>query len=335
MDQERADETIRREPTLAQGVVAGLLAGAAVVIFFLVLDAANGEVLRTPTMLASAVFGRETAAVGAGLIAAFTSLHFAVFAALGAGATTLFRWAGLPQNVISGALYGLFVFSLIFYTSVVATGIDVLPGSWWPAALVGNLVAGLVLGGYLHRVGPRQGVLGLREGVAAHPVLREGIVAGLLGAAAVAAWFLVVDLVAREPLWTPAALGSALFKGASTPEAVRLTASTVLGYTVVHLAGFLLLGSVAAGLVAQAEKFPPLVFALLLLLVVFEVFFIGLTVALGEWILERLAWWSVFVGNLLAAGAMGGYLWRSHPVLREKLRSGEALDQEHRADEVR
>lgn len=317
-----------RDPTVGQGVIAGLLAGASVALFFLVLDAVSAEVLRTPTVLAAAVFGQAPASVGAGLIAAFTGLHLAVFAALGAGAVTLFRWAGLPQNVTSGALYGIFVFSLLFYVSLMVTGTEVFPASWWPAALVGNLVAGVVLGGYLHWIGPRPGVLGLQEGLDAHPVLREGILAGLLGAVAVAGWFLVVDFVAREPLWTPAALGSALFQGVSNPEAVRITASTVLGYTVLHLGGFLLVGAIAAGLVAQAEKFPPLVFALLLLLVVFEVFFIGLTVALGEWILESLAWWSVFVGNLLAAGAMGGYLWRSHPILQEKLRSGAAWGRE-------
>lgn len=313
-----------RAPTVGQGIVAGLLAGAAVALFFLVLDVAAGELFRTPSHLAAAVFGEAPADVGSVLIVLFTGLHLAVFAGLGAGAVVLFRWAELPQNVISGALYGLFVFSLIFYVSLLVTGTGVFPASWWPAALAGNFVAGVVLGGYLHWVGPRSGVLGLRDGLKEHPVVREGLLAGLLGAVAVAAWFLVVDLALREPLWTPAALGSALFEGAAGPEQVRITLGTVLGYTALHLGGFLLAGMVAAGLVGQVEKFPPLVFALLLLVVVFEVFFIGLTVALGEWILESVAWWAVFAGNLLAAGAMGGYLWRSHPLLQEKLRSGAA-----------
>lgn len=311
-------------PGIGQGVVAGLLAGAAVVLFFLALDVAGGELFRTPSVLAAAVFGEDPGAVGGGLIVLFTVLHFAVFAGLGAGAVTLFRWAGLPQNPVSGALYGLFVFSLIFYVSLVVTGTGVFPASWWPAALAGNFFAGLVLGGYLHWIGPRSGVFGLRDGLEDHPVVREGLVAGLLGAAAVAGWFLVVDLIAREPLWTPAALGAALFQGAGGPEEVRIALSTVLGYTALHVGGFLLAGMVASGLVSQVEKFPPLIFALLLLVVVFEVFFIGLTVALGEWILESLAWWAVFAGNLLAAAAMGGYLWRSHPALQEKLRAGGA-----------
>lgn len=307
-----------------QGIVAGLLAGAAVALFFLVLDAAAGELFRTPTRLAAAVFGEDPSAVGAGLVAVFTVLHLAVFAVLGAGAVTLFRWAGLPPNLLSGSLYGLFVFSLIFYVSLLVTGTGVFPADWWPAALAGNFLAGLVLGGYLHGVGPRSGVAGLRDSLEEHPLVREGLVAGLLGAVAVAGWFLLVDAVAREPLWTPAALGSALFQGAAGPEEVRVTLGTVLGYTALHLGGFLLAGMVAAGLVSQTEKFPPMIFALLLLFVVFEVFFFGLALALGEWILESLALWAVFVGNLLAAAAMGGYLWRAHPALQEKLRAGAA-----------
>ena len=40
-----------------------------------------------------------------------------------------------------------------------------------------------------------------------HP-LREGVVAGLLGAASVAAWFFVLDVVNGRPFFTPAVLGA-------------------------------------------------------------------------------------------------------------------------------
>ena len=46
---------------------------------------------------------------------------------------------------------------------------------------------------------------------------------------------------------------------------------------------------------------------------------------LGAWVLEQIAWWSVLLGNLLAAVAMSAYLWRVHPKLREELASGSAL----------
>src|SRR5205823_1851736 len=40
-------------------------------------------------------------------------------------------------------------------------------------------------------------------------ILREGFIAGLIGAGAVALWFLIVDIIAGRPFFTPAMLGSA------------------------------------------------------------------------------------------------------------------------------
>lgn len=313
----------REQPiTVTHGVIAGVLGGTAVVLYFFGVDLIAGDPFRTPAFLADAVFGNGGVRPGFGLIVAFTALHYLVFALLGAGAVLLFRWADLPQNMLLGAVYGLFVGSLLFYASLVVTGARVLPAPSWPNVLVGNLLAGLAMGGYLHWMGPRPGVTGIVSELRYHRTIREGLIAGLVGATAVAVWFLIVDFVAREPLFTPAALGSALLAGARSPEAIRVTAATVLGYSVLHVSAFLLLGVVAAGLVEQAERFPPLVFALVLLFVVFEVFFVGIAALLGAWVLEEIAWWSVMAGNLLAASAMGGYLWRIHPVLQEELRAG-------------
>lgn len=306
--------------SIRDGVVAGLLGGAAVVIFFFLMDVLQGDAFRTPAFLAGAILGVEEP-VGAGSIAAFTVLHFAAFSALGVGAVLLTRWCGIPQNLLVGAVYGLFVGTLLFYLSLGLTGTSVLPAPWWPSVLVGNLAAGLVMGTYLHWVSPRPGPFGIVNELEKHPILREGLLAGLLGAVTVAAWFLVVDLVAGRVLYTPGALASALFLSASGPGQVEVSAATVLGYTVVHFAAFFTFGIALAGLVRQVERFPPLIFLLIILAVVFELFVVALVAILGQWILRELAWWSVLVGNLLAALAMGGYLWRVHPQLREQLRT--------------
>lgn len=309
-------------PSLGQGVVAGILGGATVVLFFFGLDLVQGEPFRTPRVLAEFLFNGGAGAAGGGLVVAFTALHFAAFAVLGGAAALLCRWVQLPPNMLLGGIYGLFVATLLFYLSLLLTGARVLQAPPWPGVLAGNFLAGLVMGGYLHWVGPVPGVAGLGHQLKTHPVVREGLIAGAVGAVLVALWFLAVDAVLREPLFTPGALGSALFLGADGPEVVRITAATVAGYTIVHVAAFLMLGVVASGLVTQAEKFPPLVFGLLLLFVVFEVLFVGLSALLGVWLLEELAWWSVLAGNLLAAAGMGTYLWRAHPVLQEKIRTG-------------
>jgi hypothetical protein len=42
-------------------------------------------------------------------------------------------------------------------------------------------------------------------------VYREGIVAGILGAATIALWFLILDIFSARPFYTPSLLGSAIF----------------------------------------------------------------------------------------------------------------------------
>ena len=45
-----------------------------------------------------------------------------------------------------------------------------------------------------------------------HSIAREGIIAGVLGATAVAVWFLGIDSLYATPLATPAALGRGLLR---------------------------------------------------------------------------------------------------------------------------
>ena len=50
---------------------------------------------------------------------------------------------------------------------------------------------------------PGRSRIGLAE------VLGDGVAAGLIGASAVGLWFLIVDVVLREPLFTPSLVASA------------------------------------------------------------------------------------------------------------------------------
>ena len=85
-------------------------------------------------------------------------------------------------------------------------------------------------------------------------VMREGITVGSIGAAVAMVLFLIVDLAAGAPLRTPAMLGAALFHGARETGAVAITAPVVMGYTAVHVAGFVLFGLALSGLFALAER---------------------------------------------------------------------------------
>lgn len=161
-------------------------------------------------------------------------------------------------------------------------------------------------------------------------ILREGLVAGLIGAVAVAVWFLLVDLVAGRPFFTPAMLGEALFWGVRDPGQVEIVFPSVVGYSMVHMLAFVLVGMVAAFLAYEVELFPHALFIVVVFFAVFEFGFYVILAILASPLLGALAWWSVAIGNTIAAAGMGYYLWRAHPKLRDQLREhplGEPMDQ--------
>ena len=300
---------------LATGIVAGVLGATTVVVLFFLVDLARGEPLGTVRFLAGALFGDEAAGAGTGAVVLYTVAHYLVFAALGALAASLLAVTGIPPRPLVGAAAGLFFCSLVFYPALALSGSRVLEAPDWPWVFAANVLAGLVIVGWIRRHGE-----GAEE---PRPVsggtLREGVVTGLIGAATLALWFLAVDALFGRPLFTPAALGSVLLAGAGAPAAVSISAGPVLAYTLLHVTAFVLLGILSAAIAARIERFPPLVFAFVMLFVVYWTFLVFLTTMLGTWLLRELAWWSVFAGNLLAAIAMGGWLWRAHPRIREGL----------------
>lgn len=144
---------------------------------------------------------------------------------------------------------------------------------------------------------------------------QEGLIAGVIGATVIAAWFLLLDIMQGRPLYTPAVLGTALFKGPAAIESMTVSLETVLVFTWVHYLVFAFLGGVAGYLLAHAEDSPNLGFGIILLLVIFMFGFIAVTMAFAEPVLRALAWPAILAGNVLAAAAMSVYFWRRHPNL--------------------
>jgi hypothetical protein len=149
---------------------------------------------------------------------------------------------------------------------------------------------------------------------------KEGLIAGAVGAAAVAVWFLIVDTVSGQPFFTPAMLGSAVFWGVRDPVAVLITFPTVVGYTMIHVLAFCAVGMIAAALAQLVERFPTTLFVVVVLFAIFEIGFYLVVALLAQPLLGALAWSNVAIGNLIAAVGMGAYLWRAHPRIREELR---------------
>ena len=149
-------------------------------------------------------------------------------------------------------------------------------------------------------------------------VYGEGITGGLLGAATIAVWFLIIDVLDGRPFYTPTVLGTALFRGGAGldhPDTLAPSFEMVLCFTWVHALAFAAIGGVVARLLAFAERTPNVGFGFVLLFVVFEFGFVAVTTVFAEDVLSSLAWPSVLGGNLLAAAVMGAYFWRHHPDL--------------------
>jgi hypothetical protein len=151
-------------------------------------------------------------------------------------------------------------------------------------------------------------------------ILREGFIAGCIGAAAVAIWFLIVDTVNGRPFFTPAMLGSAVFWGTHDPALVVIEYGRIIGYTMIHVSAFVVVGVVAAALAAQVEEAPSTLFLVIVGFCFFEFGFYVLVAILAQPLLGALAWWNVAIGNAIAAFGMGYYLWREHPKIAEELR---------------
>lgn len=149
-------------------------------------------------------------------------------------------------------------------------------------------------------------------------VYREGIVAGILGAATIALWFFVIDVFSGRPFYTPSLLGSALFRSDIALEQLKapsVSFEMVLLYTWVHCMVFCVVGGLASKLLLLAERNLNLGFGILLLFVVFEFGFVAVAFVFAEPILHALTWPAVLVGNLMAAAVMAIYFWRRRPNL--------------------
>jgi hypothetical protein len=140
----------------------------------------------------------------------------------------------------------------------------------------------------------------------------DGAIAGLVGAATIAIWFLFMDAVTRLPLYTPSVLGEGfllrepgLVLNPREQDSVKLT----LMYSGVHGLVFIVLGVFAAYVFLIFTRKLHLVVMLIALFAVLELGFIGTAFILAKPVLDELAWPIVLTGNFLAAAGMASYLW--------------------------
>lgn len=152
------------------------------------------------------------------------------------------------------------------------------------------------------------------------PFVTEGVGAGFVGAAVVALYFGVLDLVDGRPLFTPFALGARLFLGAFPETSAPAQPQLVLGYTLLHLCVFVSFGYLASFLLV-GRRIPTWTFAGRMTALTVALFlacqgaFLVFAMAVAPGALEVVGAWRVAVANLLGALAMSAIL-ASH-ILRD------------------
>ncbi|HZS61690.1 MAG TPA: DoxX family protein [Gemmatimonadaceae bacterium] len=153
-----------------------------------------------------------------------------------------------------------------------------------------------------------------------HPLLRNGAIAGIIGATCVAGWFFIVDIVNHTPFVTPLVMGHAMVTLLRpTPGWASSPLAIILVYTVFHYLAFIAVGIVAAIICSWARSEPSILLGFVVLFATVEVGFYGYVAVLAQASdLHELAWYQVMIGNLIAAAGMGFYLWRAYPRLSEE-----------------
>ena len=145
-----------------------------------------------------------------------------------------------------------------------------------------------------------------------HSVADETTSAGLLGAATVAAWFLLLDFSAGRPLHIPSVLGQVLLLGDRTPELVQVHWGAAYAYALFHFLSFLAVAWLAVRLLHMAIRQPVWLVGLLILFVSLETTVFAVSFALFHGTGAEDLRMPVLVGNALAVLVMGIYLWRTH-----------------------
>jgi hypothetical protein len=148
----------------------------------------------------------------------------------------------------------------------------------------------------------------LRIGLA--EVVGDGVFAGLVGASAVALWFLAVDTVLREPLYTPSLVASTLLRGIDPQAAtqVPIDLTMVAAFTAIHSFLFILFGICASWVVDQFQHTPDLPLIGIATFIALEAGFVVATKLVVPELAATIGQGFIVGGNALAAVCMAVYL---------------------------
>jgi hypothetical protein len=147
---------------------------------------------------------------------------------------------------------------------------------------------------------------------------RQGALAGIFGASLLASWFLYLDTVRGKPLFTPTVLGRALLggEGTSVPQTFLGAVWLTLLFTVVHGLVFVAVGIGVAYFLERVARFRTRALIILLIFGVLCLGFFAVAANISVIGSQGVAVRDAFIGNAIAAFAMGAYLARFLPPSR-------------------
>jgi hypothetical protein len=152
-----------------------------------------------------------------------------------------------------------------------------------------------------------------RGGAGAGEFVLEGMMAGVIGAAVVALWFLVVDGLQGEMLSTPSLIADRLFGQDFDSHALPIDLARVSATVVLHGALFVLFGIAATFLVSRYVKRPLLPALFAALFVALEAVFLLGSALVMPGAASAIGHVEILAANALGALAMALYLRRSAP----------------------
>jgi hypothetical protein len=300
---------------IADGVMAGLVGGLIIALWFLIFDAANGHPLQTPALLAAALLhGARTPVALTGpawtLVVEYTLAHFAVFATLGAIGALLIAGAERHPELFGTLFIFTIAFEVFFIALIMLAGPAAAAAMPWWKIIAGNLMATAgMLGFFLWRQPVlAENMMGQWTGV-----LREGVVSGVIGGVIVAVWFLIYDVAGGHPFRTPALLGAIVFNAMHQPASVGVSTAVVLGYTVLHFFAFIMFGIASSILMVASEREPVVALGEVVLFIWFELCFVAFVTFLDNTAVEEIGWWNIIGGNIAALAAIIAYFVHGHP----------------------
>lgn len=161
--------------------------------------------------------------------------------------------------------------------------------------------------------------VGTRGGAGTQPRGRgEGFRVGAIGATAVWLWLLVSDMHSRMPFSTPAFLGRGLLSVDARGRPFS-TLAGVIAFTIAHYALWMAVGTLVIAAIRRAARTPSVLLGLVLLLILMQFLFVGITAILAQGHLGAAAWRDLLIGDVIGWGAVAWYIRRAHKELRGEL----------------